>query len=409
MMRDKQHVAGIEKLAWSTGNLYFDLKTLAKMRQEEEEKYTKGIGQQQMSLCSPTEDIVTMGAEAANTLLKSTKDPNLKQSIRMVLFATESSVDQSKAAGLWVHRLLNLPSSCRVMELKQACFSTTAALQLAACYVRNHPTERVLVIGSDEAIYTLNTPAEPTQGAGAVAMLISCNPKIATIEPISGIHCEEVSDFWRPNSKVTPFVDGKLSTRCYLHSLKQCLIDYQQRGGLSLEHLSAFCFHTPFVKMAHKALEQVIKKMAHPSLDTIRHNLAQSLIYCETIGNCYSASLWIALSSMLENAKLQAGDHIGLFSYGSGAVGEFFTLTLSPNFKDHLVPAIHQNNIQNRTLISEGQYLNLHQYKTRLENRPCNEIDSSQMIENVYGQQQKPFVYNGNSEGKRIYTKSGQT
>src|SRR5690625_7366180 len=76
---------------------------------------------------APDEDIVTMAAEAAQTLL----ERHDATKIRQVLFATESSVDQSKAAGVFVHDLLGLPANVRSIELKQACYSGTAALQMA--------------------------------------------------------------------------------------------------------------------------------------------------------------------------------------------------------------------------------------------------------------------------------------
>lgn len=44
--------------------------------------------------------------------------------------------------------------------------------------MRVHPDKKALVIGSDVARYGLNTPGEPTQGGGAVAMLISADPKV---------------------------------------------------------------------------------------------------------------------------------------------------------------------------------------------------------------------------------------
>ena len=62
--------------------------------------------------------------------------------IEMLLFATESGIDQSKAAGIYVHELLGLPARCRVVELKQACYSGTAALQLALPFLRENPRKK---------------------------------------------------------------------------------------------------------------------------------------------------------------------------------------------------------------------------------------------------------------------------
>jgi hydroxymethylglutaryl-CoA synthase len=108
---------GIDTLAIYTSRYALDLSTLASARGIDPNKYQAGLGQFTMSVPPPGEDIVTMAANAAQQALQ---DINVND-IELLLFATESGIDQSKAAGIYVHELLNLPSRCRVVELKQAC------------------------------------------------------------------------------------------------------------------------------------------------------------------------------------------------------------------------------------------------------------------------------------------------
>ena len=62
-----------------------------------------------------------------------------------------------------------------------------------------------------------------------------------------------------------------------------------------------------------------------------------SIIYGKRVGNIYTGSLYLSLLSLLENCdSLKAGDKIWMYSYGSGAVCEFFNLTLADGFKAHL-------------------------------------------------------------------------
>ena len=89
--------------------------------------------------------------------------------------------------------------------------------------VARQPEKKVLVIASDVARYDLDTPGEATQGCGAVAMLISANPRLLEIDPEVGNHTEDVMDFWRPNYRATALVDGKYSTKIYLRALKKSL------------------------------------------------------------------------------------------------------------------------------------------------------------------------------------------
>jgi hydroxymethylglutaryl-CoA synthase len=62
-----------------------------------------------------------------------------------------------------------------------------------------NPTKKVLLIASDIAKYGLNTSGESSQGGGAVAMILSKNPRLVAIESGSGVYTEDVMDFWRPS------------------------------------------------------------------------------------------------------------------------------------------------------------------------------------------------------------------
>jgi len=165
---------GIDDISFYASDFYLSLATLAQHNGKDPNKYLQGLGQHQMGVLPCDEDIVTMAANAAYPLVANRGIDK----IRTLLFATESGVDQSKAAGLYVHRLLNLHQNMRIIELKQACYSATAALQMACALVEKNPQHEVLVIASDVARYGLNTPGEATQGCGAVAMRITAQPRL---------------------------------------------------------------------------------------------------------------------------------------------------------------------------------------------------------------------------------------
>jgi len=162
---------GLSAISFYTPHRYIGLDTLAEHHGIDPEKFSKGIGQEKIALPGHDEDIVTMAAEAAKPII----DRYGSAGIDTVLFATETGVDQSKAAGIYMHRLLGLPANCRNVEFKQACYSATAALQMACSYVARKPDRKVLVIASDVARYDLDSSGEATQGAGAVAMLVTAN------------------------------------------------------------------------------------------------------------------------------------------------------------------------------------------------------------------------------------------
>ncbi|WP_415903114.1 hydroxymethylglutaryl-CoA synthase [Neptuniibacter sp. QD29_5] len=351
---------GIDEISFYTSNYYLDLRTLANVQQIESEKYYQGIGQEKMSMAAPDEDVVTMAANAAYPLIERVGT----DSISTLLFATETGVDQSKAAGVYVHRLLGLNSNCRVVELKQACYSATAAIQMACALVARQPEKKVLVVASDIARYDLDTSGEATQGCGAVAILISANPRLIEIDPEVGNHTEDVMDFWRPNYRTTALVDGKYSTKIYLKSLKRAWENFVEVSSLAFSDFSHFCYHLPFSRMAEKAHKHLAKvNQAGLSLEQIEEQVEETLYYNRIIGNSYTASMYIGLTSLLENCKENlAGNKVGFFSYGSGCVAEFFSGTVVAGYEKCLHTLNHKAMLDARQEVSYDEYLNLYRH-----------------------------------------------
>ena len=351
---------GIDEISFYTSNYYLDLRTLAEVQQTDPDKYYEGIGQEKMGMAAPDEDVVTMAANAALPLIERVGT----DAVSTLMFATETGIDQSKAAGVYVHRLLGLTNNCRVVEMKQACYSATAAIQMACALVARSPEKKVLVIASDVARYDLDTPGEATQGCGAVAMLISANPRLLEIDPEVGNHTEDVMDFWRPNYRATALVDGKYSTKIYLRALKKAWENFRDVSSLAFDDFSHFCYHLPFSRMAQKAHQHLAKLYkADMTLEQLEAQIEDTLRYNRIIGNSYTASMYIGLTSLLENCKQNiAGKKIGFFSYGSGCVAEFFSGTVVAGYEQYLHRAEHNAMLDNREEVSYEKYLELYRY-----------------------------------------------
>lgn len=362
---------GIQDIAIATSHYVVPLSLLGEANGTEPAKYQLGLGQDEFSFPAPDEDIITMGASAAQEILQRQG----AEGIRTLFFATETGVDQSKAAGVSVHRLLGLPGSVRVVEFKQACYSGTAALQAALGIVNRNPNERVLVIMSDVAKYELDSPGEPTQGAGAIAMLVSSDPQLLAIEPISGIYTDDVDDFWRPNDSTTAVVDGAISINAYLDALSGSWNDLQQRGGPSIDDIDRVLYHQPFTKMAKKAQEHLAAitgaalSAALPTdagvEDGLRDTgLADSTHYNRRIGNSYTASLYAGLVSLLNHDDTLEGKRIALFSYGSGSVSEMFTAIVQPGYFDPKAKERFTTTLDTREVLDIKSYREMHEINT---------------------------------------------
>ncbi|MFD4640240.1 hydroxymethylglutaryl-CoA synthase [Lentzea sp. NPDC058436] len=321
-------------------------------------KYHLGIGQRAMSIPAADEDVVTMAAAAAAPVVERWGADR----IRTVVLATETSVDQSKAAGIYVHSLLNLPPSTRVVELKQACYSGTAALQFAAGLVHRDPSQQVLVIATDISRYDLDSPGEATQGAAAVAMLVGADPALIRMEDPSGLHTADVMDFWRPNYRSTALVAGQESVAAYLQALEGTWKDYTEQGGRDLREFAAFCYHQPFTKMAFKAHRHLFSTTGHDVDENLMTSmLRQTTAYNEVLGNSYTASMYVALASLLDHAGDLTDQPVAFASYGSGCVAEFFCGTVVPGYLEHVRTDGHRAVVGRRRPIDLATYRELHE------------------------------------------------
>ena len=344
---------GIDKIGFATSQYVLKLQDLAEARGIDPNKYSKGLLLNEISIAPMTEDIVTLAASASNSILTEQE----KEEIDMVIVATESGIDQSKAAAVFVHGLLGIQPFARSFEVKEACYGATAALHYAKLHVENSPKSKVLVIASDIAKYGVGTPGEPTQGAGSVAMLITQNPRIMAFNNDNVAQTRDIMDFWRPNYSTTPYVNGVYSTQQYLDSLKTTWLEYQKRYQLTLDDFAAVCFHLPYPKLALKGLKKIMdKNLPQEKKDLLQNHFDQSILYSQKVGNIYTGSLFLGLLSLLENTdSLKAGDKIALYSYGSGAVAEFFSGELVEGYEAYL-DKDRLNKLNQRTALSVADY-----------------------------------------------------
>jgi hydroxymethylglutaryl-CoA synthase len=358
---------GIERLSFYSPHYYIDLNTLAARRGLAPHAFAKSIGQERMAVPPPGEDVVTM---AANAVVNAIEDVD-SDAIDMLIFGSETGIDQSKAAAVYVHQLACLPLACRSFEIKQACYGATAGLQMAIPYVQQNPDRKVVVVASDVARYGLDTEGEATQGGGALAMVISAKPDILELDGQSGIYTEDVMDFWRPNYRDEALVDGKASVRVYIRALQECWKQYSETTGHGIGDFSRFCYHLPFTRMAEAAHRQLVRRNA-PELtrEDVNRHISDTLLYNRITGNSYTASLYIALASLLDTCEESlAGERLAMFSYGSGCVAEFFSGVVGKNYRAALNAVTHQEMLGNRHEIGYDEYHAFYTYALPTDGR----------------------------------------
>ncbi len=310
------------------------------------------------------EDPVTNAVNAAKPIIDRLSEAE-KASIELVITASESGIDFGKAMASYVHHYLGLHRRTRLFETKQACYAGTAGLQMAANWVAagSAPGARALVIATDVAgAAAKRTYAEPSQGAGAVAMLVSDRPEILTLDfGANGYHSYEVMDTCRPAVNLETG-DPDLSLWSYLECLEKSYEAYAARieGADYQRTFDYMVFHTPFagmVKGAHRMMMRKLNSMPPAEGDAdFQKRVGPSLQYCVDIGNVYSATLYLALCSLIDHGDFQAPRRVGLFSYGSGCSSEFFSGVVSDRAQTRLRSLRIADALQSRHELTMPEY-----------------------------------------------------
>lgn len=344
---------GIDQIGFYTPNKYIKMEDLAHARGEDPNKYLIGIGQKEMSVADQTQDAVSMGINATLDYFAQIDQDQLG----LLIFATESGVDQSKSASLFVKSALKMKAQVRTFEIKEACFGLTAGLMTARDYVRAHPHHSAIVIGSDIARYGLKTPGEVTQGAGSISLLIKADPRILAFNDGSSVYSEDINDFWRPNDHRTALVQGKYSIQVYLDFFRRTFGAYKKERKWQTQDFSALLYHLPYTKLGFKANSLAIADEDEATKKRLAATFAASKELSGQVGNVYTASLYLSLLSLLNTKKMEPNSLLGLFSYGSGAMAEFYSGNLVDGYEKQLQPA------REKDLLSRRQYLTIPEYE----------------------------------------------
>ncbi len=224
----------------------------------------------------PNHSVYTMAATAVMRLIRQYDvDP---ARVKFLGLGTESSTDNSAGAIIikgMVDRALvaegkpPLSRSCEVPEFKHACLGGVYGMKGALRQLAlDGAGGQAIVVCADIAEYARGSSGEPTQGAGAVAMLLEENPKLANVDLIRSGSASDyrIMDFRKPMVRFCgqdrseshqvqdyPVFNGKYSTTCYIDETLHALADmYEKRGVTAADYLHSLktvFMHRPYRRM----------------------------------------------------------------------------------------------------------------------------------------------------------------
>jgi polyketide biosynthesis 3-hydroxy-3-methylglutaryl-CoA synthase-like enzyme PksG len=371
-----QQIVGIEAINFYGGSAYLDVQKLAKYRNLDNERF-ENLLMKEKTVPLPYEDPISFGVNAAKPLIDALS-PEEKDRIEMVITCTESGIDFGKSISTYIHHYLGLNRNCRLFELKNACYSGTAGFQMAVNFVLSQvsPGAKVLVVATDlarfmaadagEALMADWSFAEPTGGAGAVAMLVSDKPYVYQVDVgANGYYGYEIMDTCRPIAD-SEAGNADLSLMSYLDCCESSFLEYKKRVK-DVDYENTFnylVFHTPFGGMVKGAHRTMMRKMCKAKPDVIRKDFDQRVIpgltYCQRVGNIMGATVFLSLIGTIDNGNFDSAKRLGIFSYGSGCCSEFHSGIVTSRGQE----AIRQLEIQKH--LDERYELSIEQYEKLL-------------------------------------------
>lgn len=224
----------------------------------------------------PNHSVYTMAANAVIRLIDQYDiDPGR---VKFLGLGTESSTDNSAGAIIvkgMVDQALEargkppISRSCEVPEFKHACLGGVYGMKGAIRHLAlDGAGGQAIVVCADIAEYARGSSGEPTQGAGAVAMLLEEDPQLAVVDLVASGSASDyrVMDFRKPMLRFCgqdrsethqvqdfPVFNGKYSTTCYIDETLHALNDmYEKRALCSIEHLRSLrtlFLHRPYRRM----------------------------------------------------------------------------------------------------------------------------------------------------------------
>ncbi|MGB5337088.1 MAG: hypothetical protein WBN07_15830 [Woeseiaceae bacterium] len=224
----------------------------------------------------PNQSVYTMAANAVLRLIEQYDiDPSR---VKFLGLGTESSTDNSAGAivvkGMVDEALISrgkppISRSCEVPEFKHACLGGVYGMKGAIRHLAlDGQGSQAIVVCADIAEYARGSSGEPTQGAGAVAMLLEEDPKLAVVDLIGSGSASDyrIMDFRKPMLRFCgqdrseshqvqdfPVFNGKYSTTCYVDETLHALNDMYMKRSLEpseyLRSLRTVFLHRPYRRM----------------------------------------------------------------------------------------------------------------------------------------------------------------
>lgn len=293
----------------------------------------KSLGLKEKSIAAFDEDTVTMAYEAVvNAIQRADVKP---QDIDVLFTGSESHPYAVNPTSTIVAEFLGIGRNYLSADLEFACKAATTGLINIAALIASGMATTGVAVGADAAQAKPHDILEYTAASAAAAFILTKknNDSIADLVDFSS-YSSDTPDFWRRDGIPYPSHGGRFTQAAYFAHIEGAAKRLLDKLKLTPKDFAYCVFHMPNGKFPR----EIAKKLGFTP-----EQLAPSLVI-DHIGNPYSASSFLGLSSVLDEAR--PNQLIFMVSYGSGAGSDAFVFktckgvsqkrTKSPRLADYL-------------------------------------------------------------------------
>lgn len=264
------------------------------------------------AVCNFDEDSVTMAVEALRDSLREIDS----EEIDSLLFASTSAPYKEKQSSSTIAMLADLKEDIFTSDFSNSIRSGASALEMAMARVKSGMSKNVAVTVSDDRLGVGGSDFEKYFGDGAVALVLSSNDLIATIEGVHTIN-DDFLDVWRTSTDIfaSSWEDRFVKTKGFENNIAKVVKGLMDKYNLLPSDFDKVVLAGPDYRIG----QSIGKSLGFDITSQLQNNMF------DQVGNIGTAHPFLMLFSAINEAK--PGDKILLTVYGDGAMALILSVT----------------------------------------------------------------------------------
>lgn len=261
------------------------------------------------------ESIIEMAEKSCKKLIKNN---NIKD-IDFLILVTQSQETGIPSSSCILHKKLGLNNNCMSFDINQGCSGFVYSLAVATSLIRNKIAKKGIIICSEKYskyIKKNDKSCKPIFSDGSASILVETSKKNCINSFVLGTNGNGHHNLMVPSKDISIknykikkgnlYMDGSAVFLFTLSAVKKCFIEILKKSKLKKDNIDYIVFH----QASKLVLENLVRK-----LDLDKKKVINNL---DNVGNTVSASIPIALKTLINKNKIRKNSTVLLLGFGVG-------------------------------------------------------------------------------------------